>query len=178
MFDRSDIKNAKAERPHAGLNCTQCKTLIKCAACKKGYKKEYWSNRARKNTMNKGSALICKEYRARGCTPRSPELYTCTTCRKMFGAAQMDTISFMNFKHHGRPTLTCSHCVSAQKDRLKTLQTQLRKSSRKCTCFCPFHKALCPLTPCIYNEQRWPGSDGFISLDDKIFLDSLHPKPL
>ena len=121
----------------------------------------------RKNTIHKGSALICKECRARGCTPRSPELYTCTTCRKMFGAAQMDTISFTNFKHHGRPTLTCGNCVSAQKNRLKTLQTQLRKSNRKCTCFRPFHKPLCPLTPCRYNEQRWPESDSFISMNEK-----------
>ena len=90
----------------------------------------------------------------------------------------MDAKSLQNFKSHGRPTLTCSNCVTAQKTRVKSLQSKLRRSKRRCKCFCLFHKALCPLTPCIYGERRWPGSDGFISLDDKIFLDSLNPKPL
>ena len=43
---------------------------------------------------------------------------------------------------------------------------------------CPFHKARCPLTLCIFGERRWPGSDGFITVDDKNFLDSLTPKPV
>ena len=121
--------------------------------------------------------MICKECRHRGCTSRDPALYTCTTCSGAFGAAQIDSKSFVNFKSHGRRTLTCSNCMNARKIRVMSLKSILSKSTRKCTCLCPFHKALCPLTPCTLGEKRWPGSDGFISLEDKNFLESLQPKP-
>ena len=152
--------------------------LIKCATCKKEHGKEYWSRKARNNTKSKGSALICKQCRHLGCTSRDPALYTCTTCSGMFGAAKLDPKSFVNFKSHGRRTLTCSNCVTARKPRVRSLQSLLCKSKRRCTCFRLFHKALCPLTPCTFGEERWPGSDGFISLENKNVLDSLHPKPL
>ena len=177
-FEDKDLKNAKARGKLARLGCSRCKMLIKCATRKKEHGKEYWSRKARNNTKSKGSALICKECRHLGCTSRDPALYTCTTCSGMFGAAKLDANSFNNFRHHGRPTLTCSNCVTTQKNRVKSLQDKLRRSTRRCKCFCLFHKALCPLSPCIYGERRRPGSDGYISLDDKNFLDSLNPKPL
>ena len=176
-FEDKDLKNAKARGKLARLGCSRCKMLIKCATCKKEHGKEYWSRKARNNTKSKGSALICKQCRHLGCTSRDPALYTCTTCSGMFGAAKLDPKSFVNFKSHGRRTLTCSNCVTAQKTRVKSLQSQLERSTRKCTCFGLFHRALCPLSPCIYSEGWWPGNDGFISLDDKIFLDRLNPQP-
>ena len=176
-FGRQDLKNAKDRGKHTLISCSHCKALVTCATCKKGHEKEYWSKKELKNYISKGSDLICKECRHRGCTSRDPGLYTCTTCSGTFGSAKIDAKSFVNFKSHGKRTITCSNCMDARKARMKSLQSTLSKSLRKCTCFCPFHKALCPLTPCTYDEKRWPGSDGFISLEDKNFLESLQPKP-
>ena len=131
-----------------------------------------------KNAKYKGTALICKGCRDRGCTSQNHALYTCTSCSGIFGTAKLDANSFQNFMSHGRSTVTCSKCKQARKARVKSLQKQLRRSKQKCSCFCLFHKALCPLSPSRKGEQRWPGSDGFISLNDKIFLDNLRPKPL
>ena len=35
----------------------------------------------------------------------------------------------------------------------------------------------CPLSPCYFNEGRWPGSDGCITEDEKEFLEKLDPTP-
>ena len=38
--------------------------------------------------------------------------------------------------------------------------------------FCkPIHDEKCPLKPMAYGEQRWPGKDCGVSIDDKVFLD-------
>ena len=176
-FDSKALKNAKLRGKLTLLSCSHCRAIMTCATCKKKQGQEYWSNTEIKNYISKGSALVCKECRHRGCTSRDPTLYTCTTCSETFGAAQIDSKSFVNFKSHGRRTLTCSNCMNARKIHVMSLKSILSKSTRKCTCLCPFHKALCPLTPCTLGEKRWPGSDGFISLEDKNFLESLQPKP-
>ena len=65
-------------------------------------------------------------------------------------------------------------------ERINTLKQNLEKSTRKCNlkiCGCPIHRSKCPLSPVCFNEKRWPGSDGFISSEDRHFLDSLRPAP-
>ena len=63
------------------------------------------------------------------------------------------------------------------KQRLKGSEMLVTKSKRFCKCHCPIHKDKCPLTPCIFGEKRWPGSDGYITEAEKKFLDSLNPRP-
>ena len=42
----------------------------------------------------------------------------------------------------------------------------------------PVSQSALPFYTLHIGEERWPGSDGFISLENKNVLDSLHPKPL
>ena len=111
-----------------------------------------------------------------------PELYTCTTCSALVGAAKLDMISLKNFRDRGRRTLTCRKCVDAKNARIKMLHDKAafgkpKGSQRYCKCKCFVHQERCPLTPVIYGERRWPGSDGYISADERAFLDSLQPRP-
>ena len=75
-------------------------------------------------------------------------------------------------------------CVCLVKAKMKCLQERFKESKRFCKCNCFTHKEACPLSPCLYNEKRWPGSDvctrsrkQYISADDRAFLDGLNPKP-
>ena len=120
------------------------------------------------------SLQIC---RARGCTAHDLRLYTCTLCAKVLGAKNFGTDSLHNFNDHGISKLVCNSCVAMTSSKEKALKAQLQKSKRVCKCFCPIHKEKCPLAPVCYGERRWPGSDGYISKEDKAFLDQLSPRP-
>ena len=159
------------------LHCLECKSLIKCSACKTGYQKTYWSKADRNHAQQRKDALLCTECRAKGCTKYDTDLYQCTTCLKQLGVGRFDQKSMDNFKNLERRTLTCKECTAAKTAREKTLHAQLRQSKRICKCQCRFHKERCPLSPCCYGERRWPGSDGHISEDDRLFLDNLRPIP-
>ena len=151
--------------------------MSRCAACKIGYQKTYWSQKERNNAQQQGTALVCKDCRGKGCTASDTHLYTCTGCQKQMGFARFDKSSIRHFKHDGRQSLTCKDCATARTAREKALQAQLRKSKWVCKCFCLYHKERCPLSPCCYGERRWPGGDGYITEEDKRFLDSLRPVP-
>ena len=129
------------------LRCLDCKSLVKCAACKTGYQKTYWSKTERNSAQQQSTALVCKACREKGCTARDVHLYTCTSCRKELGFARFDVHSIKHFKDHGRLSLTCKSCAAAKTARVKTLQAQLRQSKRVCKCFCLYHKERCPLSP-------------------------------
>ena len=160
------------------LRCLDCKSLVKCAACKTGYQKTYWSRKERNHAQQQNTALVCKACREKGCTPRDTHLYTCTSCRKEMGLARFDKHSIHNFKYHKYRSLTCNSCVAAKTARVKTLQAQLRQSKQVCKCFCRLHKERCPLSLlCYYGKRGWPGSDGYISEEDRNFLDGLRPMP-
>ena len=89
-----------------------------------------------------------------------------------------------HYKHDQRPKLERKECVSLVKSKITCLKERMKESKRICNCHCLIHKEKCPLSPCIYNERRWPGSDvcprtrkQYISAEDRAFLDGLNPKP-
>ena len=120
---------------------------------------------------------MCKACRAQGFHPKDLETYTCQTCACRFGAHRFNRDLLHNHKHHGRQKLQCKQCVAATEERARHLRKALQKSKRKCKCHCSIHQEKCPLTPVIFGEKRWPGSDGAISADDRKFLDELNPPP-
>ncbi len=67
--------------------------------------------------------------------------------------------------------MACKQCTIKNEERVRTLRKRLQSSKWRCTCGCPIHKERCKLTPVYFGERRWPGSDGFITADDRKFLD-------
>ena len=90
------------------------------------------------------------------------------------GANKFATYALQNFICKRRPKIQCLQCETGVEARVRMLRKQLQKSKRKCTCQCRIHQEKCPLTPVIFGEKRWPGSDGAISADDRKFLDALN----
>ena len=88
-----------------------------------------------------------------------------------------DNDQLKHYKYHGRQKLQCKQCVASEEERMRQLRKQLQQSKRKCNCHSRIHQAKCPLTPVIFGEKRWPGSDGAITADDRKFLDGLQPSP-
>ena len=166
-FDmRKNAGPLKFERRKPKLPCSKCKTLL------------YWHRYQRKNHLGpRKTKLVCKACRAQGFHPDDLKTYKCQTCACEFGAHKINKNQLHHFKYHQRKKLRCMQCAAAAEERVRQLHKQLRKSKRKCTCHCRIHQKKCPLTPVIFGEMRWPGSDGAISADDRKFLDELNPPP-
>ena len=184
-----DYKNRSRKRPRR-LMCLQCaaaeKRMLRCARCTTAYEWEYWPKWARTNhSSSQQTKLVCQACRAQGFHPGDLKTYTCQTCAREFGAKKINQNQLHHFKYHQRKKLRCMQCVDATVDRVRQLREQLRKSKRKCTQYCRerqggncgMHHRKCPLTPQIFGERRWPGSDGAISADDRKFLDEQNPPP-
>ena len=139
---------------------------------------KYWSKSERDNhASSQRTSLVCKTCRAEGFHPEDLETYTCQQCAGRFGAHRFGKDSLKDWKYHLRQKLICQVCVAQSEERVRMLRQRLQKSKRKCTCQCPIHREKCPLTPVLFGEKRWPGSDGAVSAEDRQFLDSLHPAP-
>jgi len=169
-----DLERKEREKT---LYCLECENKIKCAACNTWYSESSWSMNERKQHRCIDATLVCRICRDKGCTARDTKLYTCQNCECQVGSKKFDKNLLYNFKHRLRPTLICISCLAKAKKRERTLKDRLRQSKRICKCFCMIHKDKCPLSPVYYGERRWPGSDGFISEADRIFLDELKPLP-
>ena len=157
--------------------CRDCQTKLHCGKCQKAYELNYWSMSERKNYMNRESTLVCKGCRAQGFLPRDLTTYTCQRCRCDLGAGKFDNSRIQNHKYHEYERLECTECTTATTKRVRQLRKSLQRSNRICRCQCRIHQSKCPLTPVIFGEKRWPGSDGAISADDRKFLDELNPQP-
>ena len=176
-FNKHDLYYSKRSEGKGTLRCTNCKSKIKCDACKIPYPKTYWPPKERYNNQQTDAHLVCKECRDRGCTATDVTLYECQVCKEKLGMKRFGVDALKHFKYHGRTKLQCNTCVAAVARRVQELQAELRKSKRICRCFCLLHKERCPLSPSYAGEKRWPGSDGFISAADRQFLDGLRPWP-
>lgn len=78
---------------------------------------------------------------------------------------KIDSFMLNNFEHHHQPKLVCKDCTRNEARLVKELHIKLTKSRRQCNCFLPVHKERCPVAPCYHGERRWPGSDGYISVN-------------
>ena len=180
-YNAQDLKNFKREN-QSKLICQECKSKLRCAACKVAFPRTAWTKKERdnyecRNEREKPTALVCKGCRKAGYTPDDVETYTCQHCHKKEGCKSFDPELIHHRKTHGRQKMICNTCIPKLATRTKELQAKLRKSKRVCNCFCPIHKDRCPLTPCHSNDRRWPGNDGYISAADREFLDNLNPQP-
>ena len=54
--------------------------------------------------------MICKECRARGCTPKDPELYECKQCKRAQGKKFFAVGVLKHFKYNNRENLFCMSC--------------------------------------------------------------------
>ena len=156
-------------------NEQDCEQKLQCAACLVAFDKKYWSIKERENHASKqGTLLVCKSCRdSRGYTPDDVKTYTCQQCQDKGGFKLFDQKLVEHFKYDDRQKLLCKLCVA----KVKELQHKFKSSKRFCKCFCPIHRQSCPLSPCYFNERRWPGSDGCITEDEKEFLEKLDPTP-
>ena len=106
---------------------------------------------------------------------------TCTHTRARRMAAprvqKIDAGQLRNHKNYNREKLQCKQCHADGLQRVEQLRRALTRSKRVCKCFCRIHSQKCPLTPVIFGEKRWPGSDGAISADDRKWLDAQNPPP-
>ena len=105
------------------------------------------------------------------------ESYACQKCKFHFGAKKFDAMALNNYKYHSRTKLECMECTAAAERQVKELRGKLKGSKRICKCFCPIHQLKCPLSPVVYHEKRWPGSDAGIIAEERRFLDDLDPQP-
>ena len=176
-FDKYVLYNAKRQEK-SRLVCLNCQTKLRCGKCKTAYELKYWSKSERDHhASSQGTTLVCKACRALGFHPCDLETYTCQTCACSYGARRFQKIQLDNHKNHNRKKLQCMQCVAGAEERVRQLRKQMQKSKRRCKCHCLIHQEKCPLTPVIFGEKRWPGSDGAISADDRKFLDKLNPIP-
>ena len=180
-FDKNFLANFK--RGHVkscNLICIDCKEKHPCAACKVGFPKSYWNSSEKNHHKNKQqhTLLVCKACRRNGYSAVDVQTYTCQACKKPSGCTHFDINLIRNFKNHGRSKLLCKPCLAAENLRVKNLQKKLKRSKRLCNCFRPIHVAKCPLSPCYFNEKRWPGNDGWITEQERAFLDKLIPQPV
>ena len=136
-----------------------------------------WTTAERKKHMNRDSTLVCKDCRSQGFLPRDLTTYTCRRCRRDLGVGKFDNGQIQNFKYHAYERLECTECSEQTTKILRELHKQMQGSNRICRCQCRIHQNKCPLTPIIFGEKRWPGSDGAISADDRKFFDELNPQP-
>ena len=164
----------KAIREHqhkgnARLVCSECEKMLRCRVCKNAYEWRYWTKHERggKHQKLRKTALVCRQCRAEGFIPEDVTAYTCRTCKKQWGTKKFDRVT----------KIQCIHCDIDRETRVRELQQRMKGSRRKCTCWSPIHAARCPLTATAFMEQRWPGSDGAISEEDRNFLDALQPLP-
>ena len=157
--------------------CLDCYAMLRCHKCRTAYEVNYWTRHERDNNGRRGTALVCKACRTLGYHPADLETYSCLTCQRDLGAQKFNRQLLKNYKHHKRSKLECTSCASVTAERVRRLRRLLQQSTRKCRCFCRIHQSKCPLTPVIFGEKRWPGSDGAISAGDRKFLDALHPPP-
>ena len=179
-FDKQSIYNFNKEKT-SHLVCEDCKTKLKCAACKVAFPKTAWTKAERDHNdrpdRKTGTKLVCKACRSAGYTPDDTDPYTCQHCQKEGGYKAFDPDLMHHYKVHGRQKLLCRTCFANLAEKTKELQKKLRKSKRVCNCFSLVHRSKCPLEPCYYGEKRWPGSDGHISAEDRDVLDNLRPPP-
>ena len=154
-----------------------CENKLQCAACLVMYDKSSWSIHERKNHENQKTSWVCRSCREKGYYPQNVQTYTCQRCKQQLGGKKFDSDMLNNFEHHHQPKLVCKECTQNETKLVKELHMKLRKSKRQCNCFLPLHKERCPLAPCYHGERRWPGSDGYISINDRDFLNSPKPPP-
>ena len=158
--------------------CRDCQTKIRCSKCKTAYELNYWSKHERQDRRRRVTALVCKACRTMGYHPADLKTYSCQTCQCELGAHRLNKTLLRNYKKPERNNkLQCKQCAALVEERLRRLRLALQQSKRKCKCFCRIHQSKCPLTPVVFGERRWPGSDGAISVDDRKFLDALNPPP-
>ena len=157
---------------------------IRCDRCRVPYDPKIWSKAEKDNKQHQKTKLVCKTCRAEGYNPDDLKTYTCSRCHRSSGWKLFDPQQMSDYKYHQQPKLECKECVCLVKSKITCLKERMKESKRICNCHCLIHKERCPLSPCIYNERRWPGSDvcprtrkQYISAEDRAFLDGLNPKP-
>ena len=141
-------------------------------------RKHIWSTNVKSDAKRKATCLVCTTCYAKGCTARDPALYACRICSEELGSTKFNGVSLKHFKYNAQRQLACKTCEETEAGRLKGLQKELRKSKAFCNCSCQMHTERCHLSPRFCGERRWFGSDGFITPDDRKFLDQLNPRPV
>ena len=129
-----------------------------------------------KNQKKQGSKIVCAACRKNGVTAFDLELYACQECQHHLGNKKFGEDALWNYKYHDYKRLVCTHCKEFSAQREKMLRSRFRASKVYCKCFCPMHQDRCPLVR-VSPKPRWPGCDGYISVEEMKFLNSLHPRP-
>ena len=128
-------------------------------------------------TKTKQTSLVCRSCREKGYYPENVQTYTCQRCKQQLGGKKFDSLMLRHFEHDHQPKLVCKECTSREANQLKELQTKLKMSQRRCNCHRPLHDPRCPLGSFYHGERRWPGSDGYITIQERICFDNLNPNP-
>ena len=174
-FTPRDRQNKRARDEKTECICVDCQSKVQCKGCeswwdKNTVSKEDWDYKSRYGSW------LCKICKDKGCSKQDATLYECTECRKELGRKRFDSKMMENHAARGS-RLECQECTTSITKRLRDLEVGLKKSKRVCKCHEVLHEAKCPLTPCYAGELRWPGSDGYISREDRDFLNARKPRP-
>ena len=153
------------------------KQNLKCGACNIGYDKTHWTANQVKHHVNRGTILVCQKCSEKGCTTTDTRLYTCSACHETYGSKFFGRQDKYHSNEHHNKKLLCTKCQTESHMKVRHLKHKMTQSQRRCKCYCPIHQDRCPLSPFVYGDRRWPGSDGYISATEREWLDKLKPVP-
>ena len=159
------------------LICTSCKEKkSKCAvkSCGLLLSRECFDKNLFDNARKHNRALVCRKCQDKGFSPKDLDTYTCQVCGP-HGHLKFEKNHVKNSKPPRSSKLLCRQCSDKEKVLSATLRACLKnKSTWQCTCSKNQHMPSndkCGLRPSKHGEQRWPGGNAGISLEDYTFLE-------
>ena len=141
-----------------------------CDACQEKKEAAAFDKDVLDNAAKHGRKRVCLACCVRGFTPRDVNSYRCSECGDK-GHMHFDRKALEHYKARGRrPALVCTVCTA----RHRAIEDTLRDNKAlRCTCkgkakdrVHSFSNEKCDLYPTYAGEQRWPGSNLNVSLDE------------
>ncbi len=163
---------------HGSQTCIDCEVFA-CAACKEDKTATRYGTQALKDHRHRGDRLVCDACRGRGCTPKDPKLYSCTSSFHEggpLGQQKFDYTQLHNHKVLDRKLLVCSECHKKEAQAEKDLKKRISASETKCKCKTPSHDDKCKLSSFTYGKRRHEGDDLGVTLEDLRWLRKRDPE--
>ena len=152
------------------IACSNKALVLVCEACQEKQEAVAFDKDVLENSQRHGRHLVCLRCISHGFTPRDVNSYRCSECGDK-GHMHFDRKALEHYKARGRrPALVCTVCTA----RHRAIEDTLRDNKAlRCTCkgkakdrVHSFSNEKCDLYPKKAGEQRWPGSNLKVSIDD------------
>ena len=126
--------------------CRDCEE-IPCSACGRQKSAAQFDEQSAHHFFSHGQRALCSACHARGCTVRSPKLYTCVglgACMQDFGAGRFNAERLRSFTQGRAEHLLCTACDARARAKDARLLKLWRTSKKQaCKCGQPIHKEGC-----------------------------------